>query len=187
MKILKQLSLINLILSLILGFSTAASAETKSNLKNVVSDTAITASVKSKYALDKDIKAMDVHVTTTNGIVHLKGKVPSIDIGDRAVDIALKTDGVKEVVYNLDDVWHAPKERSTAGNVIADTAITAAVKGKYAMDDMVSALDLSVETTNGKVHLKGKVPTLAAAERAVNIAQDTDGVKEVLYKLELKR
>jgi len=77
------------------------STEESSAVKNVVSDSAITAAIKSKFIADSDIKSLSIHVETVNGKVTLSGQVPSIAMKKKAIDIAENTDGVIEVISKL--------------------------------------------------------------------------------------
>jgi hyperosmotically inducible protein len=72
---------------------------------------------------------------------------------------------------------------SDINNVVPDTAITTAIKTQFAADSQISALSISVETTNGTVTLTGTVPSEAAKQRAINLAQNTQGVKTVVEDL----
>jgi hyperosmotically inducible periplasmic protein len=60
-----------------------------------------------------------------------------------------------------------------------DAAATAAIKTGLARDPSLSALSIDVDTTGGRVVLKGKAPDSAAVERATAIARGTDGVVSV--------
>ena len=62
-----------------------------------ISDASITAKVKAQLAADQQIKAGDLDVDTENGVVSLTGKVSSPQARVRAIEIARKTDGVKDV------------------------------------------------------------------------------------------
>jgi hyperosmotically inducible periplasmic protein len=73
-----------------------------------------------------------------------------------------------------------------AETAVKDTAITTAVKTKFAADDTVSASSISVETTNGVVHLTGTVKSKAEADKAIQIAKKVDGVKKVKSELVVK-
>lgn len=60
-----------------------------------------------------------------------------------------------------------------------DTWITTKVKAQLLADSDVSGLDISVETVNGVVKLSGDVETQAEADRAVAVAESTEGVTNV--------
>ncbi|MCK9513603.1 MAG: BON domain-containing protein [Pigmentiphaga sp.] len=66
-----------------------------------------------------------------------------------------------------------------AEQFIEDSVITAEVKGRFAGDDQVSALAISVETQNGEVQLSGFSTSPAEKARAEEIALSVDGVKAV--------
>ena len=69
-------------------------------------------------------------------------------------------------------------ERST-GQVIDDALITTKVKSSFAADPQVSALAIDVDTADGVVTLKGVVDGEPERQRAIQLAQDTEGVKRV--------
>jgi hyperosmotically inducible protein len=62
-----------------------------------VDDTWITTKVKSKFAAAKGIKASDISVNTTDGVVTLSGTATSKAEKNRAVHIAKGVKGVKSV------------------------------------------------------------------------------------------
>jgi len=64
-----------------------------------------------------------------------------------------------------------------------DSGITTSVKSKLAADDTVKAYQVDVNTNNHVVTLKGDVNTSLAKERAVQIARDTNGVRDVIDQL----
>jgi len=65
------------------------------------------------------------------------------------------------------------------GEKIEDASITSAIKMKFANDELVSASNINVDTTNGHVTLNGTVASQAEATRAVQIGRSVDGVKSV--------
>jgi hyperosmotically inducible protein len=66
-----------------------------------ISDTAITAKVKTALHENKITKGADIHVKTVAGVVTLKGTVPSADTAATAQQVAEQTDGVKVVRNEL--------------------------------------------------------------------------------------
>ncbi len=77
-----------------------------------------------------------------------------------------------------------------AGQAMADAAadarVTAIVKGKLLADKSLSALSISVNTTAGVVTLSGTVPTTDDIGKAMVLAMDTQGVREVVSTLQVK-
>ncbi len=66
----------------------------------VVDDSMITAKVKSAFVADKDVSALDISVTTNQGVVQLSGK-GSPEEARRASEIARQVAGVKAVENNI--------------------------------------------------------------------------------------
>ncbi len=67
----------------------------------------------------------------------------------------------------------------SVGDVIDDSLITTKIKGRFAADPQVSALAINIDTVNGIVSLTGVVDSEQARQRAIKLAQDTQGVKQV--------
>ena len=76
---------------------------------------------------------------------------------------------------------------SKIGTAVAEGTLTTKIKAKMALDDLVKASAISVETTGSVVTLTGRVSSMAERERAVRIAQETDGVTKVVDKLQLAK
>jgi osmotically-inducible protein OsmY len=73
----------------------AASAATQA--REAVDDGSLTAKIKSKMALDDTVKALNIDVDTTRGVVTLSGVVASDAERKRAVQLARETEGVTTV------------------------------------------------------------------------------------------
>jgi hyperosmotically inducible periplasmic protein len=69
--------------------------------------------------------------------------------------------------------------RQSAGEAVDDTAITAKVKSSLLADSVVSASTIDVDTTNGAVSLNGIVKSEQERQRAIQLAQSTQGVRVV--------
>ena len=80
----------------------AAEASTAAiNFRGTMSDSALTAKIKSKMALDDYVESRSIDVNTSHTIVTLTGVVRSVDERDRAVRLARETEGVTKVVDQL--------------------------------------------------------------------------------------
>lgn len=75
----------------------------------------------------------------------------------------------------------------TAATTLQDTAITAGIKAKLAMDPDLKTLDVHVETTAGRALLHGTAPSAAAQARATELAAAVDGVISVDNRLSVLR
>jgi hypothetical protein len=70
-----------------------------------------------------------------------------------------------------------------AESVLNDGALTAKIKSKMALDDVVQARSIDVTTKSGVVTLSGTVRSTAEHERAVQLAKETSGVTRVVDHL----
>lgn len=84
------------------GVAGCKSTETSRGTGEVVSDSTLTAKVKTAIARDSSIgNAMDINVNTYRGQVQLAGFVDNEEAARRAADVARKVEGVKTVQNDL--------------------------------------------------------------------------------------
>jgi osmotically-inducible protein OsmY len=69
--------------------------------------------------------------------------------------------------------------RQSAGEAVDDTAITAKVKSSILADSVVSGSVIDVDTMAGAVSLSGFVKDERERQRAIQLAQNIEGVKRV--------
>lgn len=74
-----------------------------------------------------------------------------------------------------------------ARRALNDGAVTAKIKAKMALDDTVKALDIDVDTVGTTVTVSGVVATDAQRQKALQLARETDGVKQVVDQLQVRR
>lgn len=74
-----------------------------------------------------------------------------------------------------------------AGALLNDGAVTAKIKSKMALDELVKARSIDVTTTNHVVTLQGTVGSVSEHDRAVQLAKETAGVTQVVDKLQIAR
>ena len=79
---------------------------------------------------------------------------------------------------------------SDAGHALADATadarVTTTIKGKLLASRDLSALNISVNTTAGVVTLSGTVGSPELISKALLLAMETDGVREVVSTLQVK-
>jgi hypothetical protein len=73
-----------------------------------------------------------------------------------------------------------------AENTLANGAVTAKIKSKMALDDLVKARNIDVDTNGSVVTLTGVVGSEAERQRAVQLAKQTEGVTSVIDHLRLQ-
>ncbi len=78
-----------------------------------------------------------------------------------------------------------PSQQST-GEAIDDGVVTARVKAKLIEDPVTKAHQINVDTFKGTVQLSGFVETEQARSRALQIAREVNGVKQVKDALQIR-
>jgi hyperosmotically inducible protein len=78
-------------------------------------------------------------------------------------------------------------EKKNLKRVISDSTITSKIKAKLLKDEGLKSLKVSVETHKGIVILSGFVKTAEQITLTEKIATETEGVKSVKNRLELKK
>ncbi|MBA2304617.1 MAG: BON domain-containing protein [Acidobacteria bacterium] len=74
----------------------------------------------------------------------------------------------------------------TAKRAIEDGRLTTKIKAKMALDDRVKALNLDVDTSGGVVTVTGTVASDAERQRALALARETDGVSQVIDRMQVR-
>ncbi len=154
-------------------------------------DTVITGRIKTKLLQSEGLKAADIQVTTTNGVVTLDGSVHDSVMKTLAQTQAASVKGVKSVDNNL--TVPAPNEALTtkadqalagAGQAASDSWITMQVKSAILADDVDNGLNISVKTVDGVVILSA-APTSANRDANQYIAQVDQGAMRRIKQLAL--
>jgi hyperosmotically inducible periplasmic protein len=161
-----------------------ASKDTRSSTASeAISDTAITAQVKTKLATDSNIKSSDISVTTVNGVVTLEGSVDDAAAKSAAERTAKSVTGVTSVSNRLSTPSGSMTAMKTtaedAQDAMSDTWITTKVKSLLLADSDAKGFDVKVETRDGIVILEGELETQAAIAHVRDIAAGVEGVKSV--------
>src|SRR5688572_261845 len=69
---------------------------------------------------------------------------------------------------------------------MSEASLTAKIKAKMALDDTIKARAIDVTTDDHIVTLTGTVRSTAERTRAVALARETDGVSNVIDRLEIR-
>lgn len=71
------------------------------------------------------------------------------------------------------------KKTANAGQSLSNARVAAVIKGKYALDDELSARAITVDVDAGRVTLRGTARSSDAIARAIALALDTSDVTSV--------
>jgi osmotically-inducible protein OsmY len=130
-------------------------------------------------------------VATSNGIVTLTGNVDSEEAKIRALRLARSTKGVVSVVDMIaartaSGGGDAPHPSRTLGETLDDAGITMSVKSRLLDDSQVKGLKIDVDTRESVVFLTGTVGSDAQRQKAIQLAKDTRGVRDVQANLTIE-
>lgn len=72
------------------------------------------------------------------------------------------------------------------GQSLGEGSLTAKIKAKMVLDDLVKARSISVSTEGTTVTLTGTVHSQAERDRALSLTRETDGVTRVIDRLDMR-
>lgn len=100
---------------------------------------------------------------------------------DTRAEMNRDADRAKQSVQeSTEDAKRAVAEASgKATAAVSDAAITTAINAELAKDDKLSATKINVDTSQGRVALRGTAPDPEAKDRATRIAANVKGVMSV--------
>ena len=99
----------------------------------------------------------------------------------------LRPQDLKEELAGTGQVIRRKAEQTgkAIADATADARITTAIKGKLLANRELSGLSISVSTTGGIVTLSGPVASAEDIGKAMLVALQTEGVKEVISTLQI--
>lgn len=97
----------------------------------------------------------------------------------------VSTDKARDVGAQVGET--AAVAANQAKNALANGAITAKIKSKMTLDDTLEAMRIDVDTSDAVVTLSGTVDTEAQRQRALQLARETDGVRQVVDHLKVRK
>lgn len=196
---------LTVLIALVLGQFTPAEAGQVGAIK----DGWLVMKVHSEFVNEDLLSGSNIDVDVKNGVVTLQGTVPSAAARARALELAKKNDGVKNVVDQLKiaparegKMDRAGEKAERAAEKAADKTASATRKAGRAIDDgwikskiyaqyladwntVLDDSNIDVDVDRGMVTLNGTVKSMEAKTKAVSIAKATDGVKSVRDNLKV--
>jgi osmotically-inducible protein OsmY len=179
----------------------------------VVSDASITTAVKTRLMKDKAARSTSIDVDTKDGVVTVRGTVPTAADKTRIEKLVRNTTGVKSVNDELtiggtaagttgkdetkivvkDDTTPTVKKGAKAVkdgaaktvDVVSDSSVATAVKTRLMSDEVARGSSIDVKADEGVVTISGSVPTAADKNRIGNLVARTTGVKRVVNDLKV--
>jgi hyperosmotically inducible protein len=117
-----------------------------------------------------------------------KAEVGSAVRGAREAVEDLDTPRIAEELKRTGQVVRrkAVKAAHKVAEATEDARTTASIKGRLALDPELSALEISVDTTDGRVTLAGRVDSPEHVARAMRLALEESNVQEVVSTLQVR-
>lgn len=159
------------------------STKSKSTIGEKIDDTVITTQVKMALMKDSSTATFGTDVTTTNGIVVLKGTVQNNDEKDITTKVVASVQGVKSV---QNEMKVTNEQTSTISESIEDSAITTKVKITLNSHPSTKTLKTSIATNNSVVTISGKAENTGEIERVTKVVEDVKGVKSVVNNMTIE-
>ena len=139
--------------------------------------------VMAALELDRDLESYPIDVDAgEDGVVILRGEVPSVDVRAAAERRAAAVPDVRQVVNELrlnPEMPLAGDSGRTLGESFDDRAIEAKVKMAFSLNRELKGTDVDVRSYRRQVTLGGEVDAPAQRRLAVEIARRTVGVAGV--------
>lgn len=160
-------------------------------------DDALDSKIATRIANDPTLKTDAIKVTVEKGVATLSGMVATEADKAKAGRLA-RISGVKRVENNIvtrekaknkatgtaGKVADKTKEgASKTGEVVTDGWISTRIKTKFMGEESLRQSDIKVDTNNHVVTLTGTAASEAARAKAVAMAKDVEGVRQVVDKL----
>ncbi len=156
--------------------------------KDRTSDTWLEAKLATTIALNRHVSIFDIDTDVRNQTAYLTGVVDSDIDKDLAGELAMSIEGIEDVENNITVDKTKAKEAKNRREKseeygfmqkVDDLTTTASIKSKLLVNSNVSGTDVNVDTTAGRVTLKGKVDSSKEKALIEQIAQNTSGVRSV--------
>lgn len=151
------------------------------------SDGWVSMKIKSALLFNRNVSAVKTQVFVTDGMVILKGQADSQAQKDLTGEYAKDIEGVKGVDNQMtiaDANTNKPdQDNQNMGDKIDDASITAQIKMAFMAHHSTSAFKTGVDTSNGVVTLTGNATSGAAKDMATKVANDVNGVKNVVNNM----
>ena len=114
-------------------------------------------------------------------------RVNGPDVSAPAVGTAGRVDAQKAKEVGAEVGAKTAEAANRAGVLLNEGALTAKIKSKMALDDLVRARTIDVTTSGQVVTLTGTVASEAERTRALQLARETAGVTQVVDRLTVAR
>ncbi len=158
-------------------------------------DATLSTAVQAKFYADDLTRGFGIDVSSQNGVITLRGTVPTEAARQRALELARGVEGVSGVTDQMQVRETADTARRGEPSTATGTAgreadrhdpawITTKIQAQYFVDPEIKPWAIDVTTgSGGVVTLEGMVDSPEDKAEAVRIARETEGVTRVEDRL----
>jgi|GEM_PF-4624315 len=153
-----------------------------------VSDGWIESKIKSIFAANESLSALDIQTNVKDDNVVLSGNVNDNVEKDLAEELILEIDGVNTVTNQL-NVANQTTNDSRINKIkqwIDDSTISTLLNAKLRFDSDSDASNVTIKVEDNVVYLSGSVPTQKEFDLFESKAKKTTGVRDVINKIACK-
>lgn len=175
------------LITLALG-SASISAQADNEWQDEARDAWIHGSAQTSLMLNTNLNAFRISSSVEDGVVTLEGEVETSTDKALAEELVEGIDGVERVDNQL-AVRNEDDDDDDNGGVRAtlnDGRIFTVLKSRLLMSGDVSGRDIEVEVDDAVVTLSGEVDTSAERDLAIEMARNTNGVRDVRDNLRVR-
>ncbi len=166
-----------------------ANSEKSETEKTETNDTWIKTKLVTAYTLNEHLNSFVIDVEVEKGMVTLSGEVENDIEKELAEEIARGVEGVWKVENNISVEPEARKRAEGKDRdffeAVDDATTTARVKYRLLWNQHTDGLDIDVSTKEGVVTLAGLTASEIEKDLAVQIAENTKGVRKVVDNLKV--
>jgi hyperosmotically inducible protein len=109
---------------------------------------------------------------------------PAVGTTGERPSTAIDTSRAREAAAEVGETLASGANRAQAA--VAEAGLTSKIKAKMTLDDTIEAARIDIDTDGTVVTLSGTVGAEAQRARAVQLARETDGVSQVVDRLQVR-
>ena len=163
------------------GGAVGTAAYQERGIQGVARDMATATRLRTKLLDAGEGFVTGVGVEVYEGRVLMTGALGSEDMRAQAIAMAWKTDGVKDVINEIQLGTTSIRDFAT------DAWITAQLQSRITLDKKILAINYSIETVNATIYLIGIAQHQTEMDRVIAHAKSINYVKQIINHVRVKK
>lgn len=157
------------------GAAVGVSAAKEGGISSSITDESIRIKISDLW-FKRDVDMFrKLNLSVNQGRVLVTGVVQSPEARVEAIRLAWQPKGVKQVINEV-----RVGEGGSVGNYAQDMWISGQLRTKMTFDKNIQSINYTIETVQGTVYLMGVAQSQTELDRAIKLARQIKGVKEVI-------